>query len=170
MPKVRSPAKYCDDEVRIMKMSDIQDDVRGYVEEGTRLARLRLFKEAIECFEEKMAFAHSPEGMSWYAWCVAAYERRYENAVSLALIALQKELRSPEIYMNVGRVFALCGKKELAVKSFNKGLSLDSDHKGLLGEIEELGLRRKPPVEFLSRSNPVNRYLGMVSHKVRHLF
>ena len=44
--------------------------------------------------------------------------------------------------------------------SFLRGLRLNPRHAGLIGEIRRLGLRRKPVVQFFSRSHPVNRILG----------
>jgi len=39
-------------------------------------------------------------------------------------------------------------------------------HKEILETLAALGIRRPPPINFLSRSNPLNKYLGLLLAKL----
>jgi hypothetical protein len=44
-------------------------------------------------------------------------------------------------------------------------LKIDPDHKGIKWELKKLGSRKKPPLSFLDRSNPLNILLGKLMNK-----
>ncbi len=64
--------------------------------------------------------------------------------------------------LNLGRAHLAIGEKEEAIKAFKLGLRADPENKELLGELKKLGVRKSPPVPFLKRNNPINKYLGML--------
>ncbi|MBI3398134.1 MAG: hypothetical protein HY026_02730 [Deltaproteobacteria bacterium] len=136
------------------------------IERGIYLAQNRHFEEAIRVFEEDLCFAQHPVAMSFYALCIAEVEWNYDKAVSLCLMAAQRESYSPEIYLNFGKILLLNGQKTVAVKSFKKGLKFDKMHQGLLHAIKKLGLRRKPIISFLPRHNFINKFLGKLTHRL----
>lgn len=140
---------------------------KGNLEQAVAYARRGMFKKAIACFEERMAFTADAAAMSCYAWCLAAEEKQYKNAVTLAFIAAKREFYNPEVFLNLGRVLVLCGRKGAAVKAFKKGLALDSKYSRIWSELRLLGLRRPAPLGFLPRSNFINIYIGLVVHRVR---
>jgi tetratricopeptide (TPR) repeat protein len=129
------------------------------------MAREGRYTEALRAFEEDLCFTQNPMAMSYYSLCLAKAEGNYDKAISLCLMAAEKEFYNPEIYLNLGRIFLLNGQKSVAVKAFRKGLSFDSTHNAILSEVRRLGVRRRPPVSFLSRASMVNRFLGMLTHR-----
>ena len=141
----------------------------GNLEKAIAYARRGMFKEAITCFEERMVFTADAVAMSYYAWSLAVEEKKYENAASLALIAVKREFYNPEVYLNLGRIFVLSGRKGAAVKAFKKGLALDSKYARIWSELRSLGLRRPAPLSFLSRSNFINVYIGLIIYRVRRM-
>ena len=141
-------------------------EIDKVIEDGMNLARGGEYAEALKVFEEDLCFTQNPMAMSYYALCLASAEGNYDKAISLCLMAAEKEFYNPEIYFNLGRIFLLSGQKGVAVKAFRKGLSFDNSHSGLLGEIRRLGVRRKPVLTFLSRQNAVNKFLGILSYRV----
>lgn len=138
------------------------------IERGIYLAQKGQFKEAIEVFEEDICFTQHPVAMSYYALCVAQVEENYNRAVSLCLMAVQREFYNPDVYLNFGRIFLLKGQKALAVRLFNKGLKFDNMHNGLVRVVNKLGIRRKPIIPFLPRHNFINKFLGKLSHRIGH--
>ena len=56
-----------------------------------------------------------------------------------------------------------------ALRWLEKGLRYEPRNRRLNEIRESLGLRRKPPVPFLQRSNPVNVMLGQVLHRYRQM-
>lgn len=141
-------------------------DINTIAEEGMRLTKEGRFSEALKLFDQDLSFTHNPAAMSFYALCLAEVEGNYERAISLCLMAAEKEFYNPEIYLNLGRIFLMNGQKNVAVKSFKKGLRFDTTHAGLIGEIRKLGLRRKPVFGFLQRTNALNRLFGRLSYKI----
>lgn len=156
-------------------MANVQDnkktrraamDINTIVEEGIRLTKEGRFSEALKIFDQDLSFTHNPAAMSFYALCLAEVEGNYERAISLCLMAAEKEFYNPEIYLNLGRIFLMNGQKSVAVKAFKKGLRFDGTHTGLMGELKKLGLRRRPVFSFLSRTNALNRLFGRLSYKI----
>ena len=75
-----------------------------------------------------------------------------------------QEIFYPTFYLNLGRAYFAAKKKKEAVKSYQKGLAFDKDNKDILWEMRKLGMRRMPVVPYLKRSNPINKYIGMMLH------
>ncbi len=133
------------------------------VERGISLAKEGLYTDALTVFDQSLAFSQSPIAMSYYALCLASAEGFHDKAVSMCLMAAEKEFYNPEIYLNLGRVFLIDGQKSVAMKSFRKGLGYDTTHEEIVEEIRRLGVRRDPLVSFLPRNSAVNRFLGRLT-------
>jgi hypothetical protein len=73
----------------------------------------------------------------------------------------------PILYLNLGRAYIAAGRKVEGIKSFEKGLKFDRSHFELKKEQRLLGIRKPPVVPFLSRSNPINKYIGIILHGTR---
>jgi cytochrome c-type biogenesis protein CcmH/NrfG len=85
------------------------------------------------------------------AFCEEALRRGANDADSLYRLAL---------------VYEATFQKERAVRAVREGLAIDRSHPGLRAMIERLGVRRPPVIPFLARSNPINKYLGMLRHRI----
>ncbi len=73
---------------------------------------------------------------------------------------------SPESWLNLARACRALGYRERAIRAIERGLALDDGHALLKAELEALGERRRPVLGFLHRSNPLNRFLGQLRHKL----
>jgi len=80
-------------------------------------------------------------------------------------VSLDKDVYFPSFYLNLGRAYLAAGKKKDAVKAFNLGLKSDPKDQEITKELKKLGSRRKQPVPFLKRSNPINKYVGLLLYK-----
>lgn len=141
-------------------------DSNSVVEKGISLARDGRFFEALKIFDEDLCFTQHPTAMSFYAVSLANVEGNYDKAISLCLMAAEKEFYNPDIYLNLGRIFLLNGQKSVAIKAFKKGLKYDDSHNALLKEVRVLGLRRRPILSFLPRQSFVNKFLGILADKI----
>jgi hypothetical protein len=65
----------------------------------------------------------------------------------------------------MGKAYLAANKKKEAYDAFQKGLEIDKKNEDILYEIKKLGMRRKTPLPFLKRSNPLNKYIGKFTHK-----
>ena len=133
-------------------------------------------KDAYSTLLEAAAFyPDHPIILSYRGWLQAAVERRHQSGIASCRKAFlnfrtddadEAAAVYPVLYLNLGRAFLLAGRKKDAIESFAKGLRFDRGHSELAREIKSLGTRRQPVVSFLSRSNPLNKYLGVLTrHK-----
>lgn len=136
------------------------------IEKGIGLARDGEYEKAVKVFDQDLCFTQHPTAMSYYALCLANVEGNFDKAISLCLMAAEKEFYNPEIYLNLGRIFLLNGQKAVAVRAFRKGLKFDNSHFGIMSEMRKLGVRRKPVISFLQRTNPVNKFLGILADRM----
>src|SRR3972149_2054204 len=97
-------------------------ELNEMVEKGMSLAREGRFFEALKVFDDDLCFTQHPTAMSYYAVSLANVEGNYDKAISLCLMATEKEFYNPDIYLNLGRIFLLNGQKSVAIKAFRKGL------------------------------------------------
>ena len=111
--------------------------------------------------------------LSYYGYLDAVVNRNYDKGVDLcktALDILREELKEevstghevfyPVFYLNLGRAYLAAGSKKNAADVFRRGLASDPRDPDLLREVKRLGVRRKPFIPLLKRSNPINKYAG----------
>lgn len=134
--------------------------VRELTERGVRLAKAGKHKNALTVFDSDICTVLDPIAMSYYALCIARVEARYDKAISLCAIAVEKEFFNPEIYLNLGRIFLAADQKSKAIKTFKRGLKMDDSNKELWMEMKKLGLRRRPFISWLGRNSSINVFIG----------
>ena len=147
-----------------------------YFEEAQRLLKRGNGKSAIIILAEALdKFPSDPFLLSYYGCLVAVVENRPKEGIKICEDAMGlldntmpfgKEFFYPVFYLNLGRAYLKGSKRREAVNAFNKGLKNDPENHDLLWEIKKLGTRRKPVVKFLKRSNPINKYIGILIAKV----
>jgi len=120
---------------------------------------------ALSCFEKASRLLSSPLHNSFLALCIARERGQFNKAISLCSEALDAEPGNPLHYLNLGRVYLLQGKAEVAIEIFRKGLSREANEQ-IIAELTRLGTRRPPPLPFLQRDNPLNKYLGIILTKI----
>jgi hypothetical protein len=89
-----------------------------------------------------------------------AYSSRFTSGLAKAFVG-------DKALYEQGRSQYLKGAYEDAIASFKKGLKYDSGNSDLKQALQKLGVRKQPPVPFLDRSNPINKYIGMMLHKAK---
>jgi hypothetical protein len=105
--------------------------------------------------------ARTPLALSAYALCQAAVEGNYKASVNTCHDAIRKDPKNPEHYFRQGRILLLAGRKKDALWVMRMGLR-QGRHKGITDTLAAFGLRRSPPLNFLPRSNFINKYLGLM--------
>jgi hypothetical protein len=104
---------------------------------------------------------------SYLGFCIARFDRRYRDGITLAKHAVQKEFFQPDNYLNLGKIYLLVENRKGAHEAVAKGLAMDAQHAGLQALRQELGVRRAPVLSFLDRANPVNQLLGRIRHSLK---
>ena len=138
----------------------------------------KLFDLGLTCLSQKLlpeakrAFqqAHTlkpgePRYCSYYGLSIALADRVYKEALRFCEAAVPDNYLYPDLFYNLGRVYLMAGRKAKAHQAFRKGLALDPKNSDIVRELKKMGVRQKPPVSFLDRSNPVNKLMGKLRTK-----
>ena len=150
--------------------SDYLDEVKKLLKSKNKRSALRLLDDALEQYPD------DPFLLSYSGCLEAVANKNYSLGIDTCLVAIEnlrkkvpfgEEFFYPVFYLNLGRAYLAAGLRKEALDAFEKGIAIDAEDKELLWEIKKLGMRRKPPLPFFKRSNPINKYIGMMLHKLR---
>jgi hypothetical protein len=90
-----------------------------------------------------------------------------EEGLKLCQHSIKVEFYQPENYVNLARTYLLSNDRSGVVRTVRSGLKIDPQNPELLELYNDLGIRKLPVLSFLSRSNPINRFLGSLRHAAR---
>lgn len=110
------------------------------------------------------ASAKTATGFSFFGLCLALVQKKYKAAIDLCKRAIELQFYNGDHYANLTRVYTAAGNRKKALETVAAGLKLLPDHEVLLEVRKELGIRARPAVPFLDRSNPINVTLGQSRH------
>jgi hypothetical protein len=91
-----------------------------------------------------------------------------ERALKLlaATVPVDTETHYPTFYLNIARAYLASGDRTKAILALKKGLRYNSFDHDLLDAMDALGVRRRPPIAALRRTHPLNKYIGLLLHKL----
>jgi len=142
-----------------------QSDLKQQGDEISQQIVNRDYAAALAAIEQIPLSARTPLVLSAYALCMAAVKGSYKSAVNLCHEAIKKDPKNSEHYYRQGRILLLAGRRKDAIWVLRMGLR-HGRHKEILETLAALGIRRPPPINFLARSNPFNKYLGLLLAKL----
>lgn len=142
---------------------DIQKGIRA-AKQGDYLLAMNLLTDAYAGGEFKAHNSKSVEGLSYYGLCLALVQKKYKEAIDVCKKTLTMNFFNPAHYANLARVYLAASMRKKAIETLDEGLRSFADDKQLLALRAELGVRSRPVVPFLERSNPVNVTLGRTRH------
>jgi tetratricopeptide (TPR) repeat protein len=146
------------------------DDVKQLLQDGNQKAALKTLRDALT------EHPFNPFLLSYYGCLEAIVDKNSEHGMEVCRDAIDilneeipfgQEAFYPVFYLNLGRACIAAGNKKEAATAFRKGLQADHEDPDLIWEVKRLGARRKPAIPFLKRSNPLNKYVGIVLHKLQ---
>lgn len=114
---------------------------------NTRLA-LKLLKGSVDA-------PYLPEAKAWYGYCLARERNEFRQGISLCNEARQNKPRSSDIYLALGRIYLLAGKRNSTIRALHKGLQLDNNRE-IYRLLDSIGIRKPPVFRFLDRDSMVN--------------
>ena len=103
----------------------------------------------------------SPEMLSLMGYGLAREVGQFNKGIELCLKAIALNPHNCVHYLQLGRIYVLAKKKELAIKTFKTGLKIRKDAR-ILKELRLLGIRQSPPFAVLPRNHVVNRVTGKI--------
>jgi tetratricopeptide (TPR) repeat protein len=131
-------------------------------------------KEAFVLLQQAaVQFPDDPFVLSYFGCLQALVDKKYRSGVETCKRAItllkgreedDKEKLYALFYLNLGRAYLAAGKKQDAISAFTSGIKYDNHNNDLQQELHGIGKRKQPPVSFLDRSNPINKYIGMILH------
>jgi tetratricopeptide (TPR) repeat protein len=139
--------------------------IRCHLRNGNRPYAYRIVRYALEHFPDNALL------LSYHGYLQAALDRRYRSGIESCRKALEAfrpdnaicaELAYPVLHLNLGRAYFASGRRREAIEALDAGLQYDRRHRELLLEQQRIGMRRRSPMPFLSRSNPINKYIGIM--------
>jgi tetratricopeptide (TPR) repeat protein len=144
--------------------------VKAHLRKGNQKAAFSILQQA------SLQYPEDPFILSYYGCFQAIVDRKYRAGVDnckKALSLLRKEssfgeeMLYPVFFLNLGRAYIAAGKKKEALVELNRGLKYDNRNSEILQELRTLGMRKKALVPFLDRSNPINKYIGLILHTTK---
>ena len=145
-----------------MAVTELQNQIHEGVVEArkgnTLLARVHL--------EEAIKKTRNPEVLAWYGYCLAKDKKAFGPAMELCKEALDAAPGNPDIYLAVGKLYLLAGRRRSAISAFNKGLKMGRND-AIVRQLHLIGLRKSPVFSFLERDNSINVYVGIFLSKLR---
>lgn len=147
-----------------------------YLEEVKALLRKKDNRRALEILGSGLQqYPDEPFLLSYYGCLEAVINGNVSFGIDTCKKALEKldtlapvsrEVYYPTFYLNLGRAYIAAGRKKDALEAFDQGLSFDRDNRDLIWEMRKLGIRRKPVIPYLKRTHPINKYIGLLLHKL----
>jgi len=139
-------------------------EVEGLFTKGLEALAQGNTLSALSYFENVINIEDSPVVSSYYAFCIAKERGQVSKAISLCEKAIKKEPKNSLHYLNLGRIYLITNNKEDAIKIFREGLNYEANQQ-IVEELNRVGTRKPPVIPYLKRSNPINKYLGIILRK-----
>ena len=126
---------------------------------GERLAALSKFEKSLDLGNP------DPLCKSYVALLSAAERGELKRGLIISEELLKSNPGEPWLYLNLGKLYLLAGRKAEAVGILREGLVRRwmPEAEELLGSI---GLRKEPVFPFLSRGNLLNKYAGLIMSRL----
>jgi tetratricopeptide (TPR) repeat protein len=149
--------------------------VNGTIGEAIALTQAGDYLHALTRFVEvygsegapAMKSAKDAAGLSYFGLSLALVQKKYKEGIDLCKRALDLEFYNGDHYVNMAKIYLARGDRKKAVETADAGLKVAPEHRGLATLRKELGVRARPAVPFLDRSNPVNVTLGQARHAAK---
>jgi len=128
---------------------------------GTEALDAKNYAMAHRYLQAALAKERTPNNLSQYALALAAHTRRIDQSIILCQEAVKLEPKNSDHFLRLGTVYLVAGKKKEAIRIFRLGLRVGRNAT-IVRWLQVLGDRKKPLIPFLSRTNPLNKYLGKI--------
>jgi tetratricopeptide (TPR) repeat protein len=131
---------------------------------------IALFQQAIDLERQEGAKNPKMKFLSYLGLALTLSQGKSEEGQKLCEQAVKREFFDPDLYCNLGIVYLRNRLKAQAFEAFQKGLNLKAGHPRILDEREKYDRRGDPILGFLPRGHYLNRLLGRLRFRLRHLF
>jgi tetratricopeptide (TPR) repeat protein len=133
----------------------------GLLREGIEQLKSGNSLKALSLFGRSFRLKDTPVCRSYLGLCIALERGMLREAIAMCEAALSLEPGNGILYLNLGKVYFKAGMRKEAIDTVRKGMSLGPSEEAIEW-LNVLGIRRKPVFPFLSRKNPLNKYVGLL--------
>jgi len=142
-----------------------RNDADELLVRGTGLLRAGNSLAALACFEKAYTIEKTPAIESCLGLCIATERGKISEAITLCNDAIDQEPNNPLHYRNLGKIYLKAGRKTDCLEILRKGLSCGDDPE-ISELLEKIGMRKPPVFSFLPRRHFLNRYAGVIMHRL----
>ena len=107
----------------------------------------------------------NPVYVSHLGYCIGMLGN-IEGGEKMCRRASQMAPAVPIVLVNLGRILVETGRRQEARKLFAQAYRIDNTHSPAALELSRLGVRKQPVIPFLGRGNVLNKYLGLLRHRI----
>lgn len=115
--------------------------------------------------EKALKLRDAPEWYSYLGYCIARQRGQHRKGLELCQASLAVEPDNPAHFLNLGMVHLAKGDKGEALRVLRQGMAKGGSPE-LAQQLDRLGMRKGAVISILSRSNPINRYLGLLLNRM----
>lgn len=141
-------------------LSDLLASGDEAYERGDRIAAHSAYRDA------QRLDANDPGLLSRLGLTLTLVARDELKGIAFCEEAIRRGGEEPDALWRLSVVYLATFQKDRAIRAMRRGLQLAPTHPKLLLAIDGMGIRRRPVIPFLSRSNPINRFLGKLRHRL----
>lgn len=102
---------------------------------------------------------------SYLGYCIAKERGQVRKGRDLCHASLEVEPQNPAHHLNLAKVHQIAGQKPEAIAALRKGMETGGSPE-ILALLNQLGTRKPPPIRFLSRDNPLNKWIGIALGRI----
>jgi tetratricopeptide (TPR) repeat protein len=108
------------------------------------------------------ANSESLQTLAFMGYSIATERGEIRKGIELCHKARIADPNNIDNYLYLGKIFLFAGKREAAIKAFRAGLKIRRDIRAI-EELQQLGIRKQPPIGSLPREHNLNIALGRIS-------
>ena len=125
------------------------------------------FRRALELDRERNKRQPDMRYLSYYGYSLAKGKLSTSTAIQACKTAVSRQKNDPLLFLNLGRVYVIAGKRSLAAEAFERALRLAPEDKTIRAELARVDRRGKPVIPGLSRDHGLNIWLGKLRANMR---
>ena len=119
------------------------------------------YKGAIGFLEDNLKYGgRSPSSLSLLGAIITKSGGNLKKAEKFCKEAIELESNNSDHYLNLAEVYVKRKWQSKAVEVLRTGIELDPENSEIVKLLNQLCTRKKTPIPFLNRSNPINKFIG----------
>lgn len=137
-----------------MARCNLEQMLEGIKEAKRGNARLGLLflKDSLKESDDAV---YLPEAKAWYGYCLASEHNEFRKGLFICNQARQSKPGSSDIYLALGRIYLLAGRRKSAIAALEVGRRMDNNRE-IFRLLNSIGIRKSPIFGFLGRNSMFN--------------